>query len=145
MTQKPHFALPALLALLLLLGTLPLAAHASTVSPSPDSVPVYDTVLSDQLAQMQATLDSIAAALAGDAAAPDYSGQLSEIEATLSTIQENTAPSPTPDQMPELEEQLTVWQTPFEEYTLSETLLLILTGVIFTGVVLALFLYARKR
>lgn len=145
MTPKPYSALPALLALLLLLGTLPLATHAATVSPPPDSVPVYDTVLSDQLAQMQATLDSIAAALAGDAAAPDYSGQLSEIEATLSTIQENTAPSPTPDPTPEPEEQPTVWQTPFEEYTLSETLLLILTGIIFTGVVLALFLYARKR
>ena len=108
-----------------------IAAHAEEPQEMPEQTPppasavqVYDPSLYTLLQNMQATLDSIAAAVAPQpdaeqTPAPDYTAQLDEIDSTLSKIQISAEMATAETAQPAALEK------PFEDYTLTETLALI--------------------
>lgn len=95
------------------------------------TVQVYDA----QLEGIQATLDAILECLTAEPTeegqtsdSPDYTAQLSEIENTLSKVEQNTQPS-TP------ETAQNAFEKPFEEYTVQEVV-----SVVFFSVMIVVFL-----
>lgn len=125
---------------LVLLGTLvafqtrAFADEAEPAEPAPvvDAVQVHDT----QLESIQATLDAILEQLTVEPStdeqtpdSPDYTAQLSEIENTLSKVEQNTQPA-TP------ETAQSAFEKPFAEYSVVEVLALLLV----VGVVAVMFL-----
>ena len=126
------------------------AAFAQPVhaeEPVPDSVPgavlVNDTELYSKLDVLQQTLDSISAALAEDEpatpeTAPDYSAQLQVIADELQQVKENTTPA-TPD------EPLPLFERPFEEYSTTDFLLLIVAVLAFCAAAFGLLNAVTNR
>lgn len=121
---------------LVLLGTLvafQTNAFADEVEQTEPSAPVDSTVQvhDAQLESIQATLDAILEQLTAEPStdeqaldSPDYTAQLSEIENTLSKVEQNTQPA-TP------ETAQSAFEKPFSEYSVVEVLVLLLVvGVV---------------
>lgn len=133
---------------LVLLGTLvafqtnAFAEEAEqTVSvPTLDAVQVHDA----QLESIQATLDAILEQLTAEPStdeqapgSPDYTAQLSEIENTLSKVEQNTQPA-TP------ETAQNAFEKPFEEYTVQEVVSVVLFSVVIVVFLCVLVKYALR-
>ncbi len=104
-------------------------AFAEEVIPSDDSSVTEPTIDSGDLAGIQSSLDKIIEILSPseelpeETPAPDYTEQLQQIETTLSNIEQNTQPEePVP--------VVSAFAKPFEEYSVLETLVLLLLLVI---------------
>ena len=130
---------------LVLLGTLvafQTNAFADEVEQTEPSAPVDSTVQvhDAQLESIQATLDAILEQLTAEPStdeqapdSPDYTAQLSEIENTLSKVEQNTQPA-TP------ETAQNAFEKPFEEYTVQEVV-----SVVLFSVVIVVFLYVLVK
>lgn len=133
---------------LVLLGTLvafqtnAFAEEAEQTEPAPtvDAVQVYDA----QLESIQATLDAILEHLTAEPStdeqtpdSPDYTAQLSEIENTLSKVEQNTQPA-TP------ETAQNAFEKPFEEYTVQEVVSVVLFSVVIVVFLCVLVKYALR-
>lgn len=131
---------------LVLLGTLvafqtnAFAEEAEQTEPVPtvDAVQVHDA----QLESIQATLDAILEQLTAEPStdeqapgSPDYTAQLSEIENTLSKVEQNTQPA-TP------ETAQNAFEKPFEEYTVQEVVSVVLFSVVIVVFLCVLVKYA---
>lgn len=141
---KSYFQVASMVVLsLLVLLVYQYRAHAEEVDPTPAPTPAEGTVQvqDQQLVGIQETLDAILEQLAEEPAedapaaeVPDYSGQLTRIESTLSKVEQNTQPS-TP------ETAQSAFEKPFAEYSVVEVLvLLFVVGV----VAVAFFKFAWK-
>lgn len=133
---------------LVLLGTLvafqtnAFAEEAEQTEPASavDAVQVYDA----QLESIQATLDAILEHLTAEPSrdeqtpdSPDYTAQLSEIENTLSKVEQNTQPA-TP------ETAQNAFEKPFEEYTVQEVVSVVLFSVVIVVFLCVLVKYALR-
>lgn len=133
---------------LVLLGTLvafqtnAFAEEAEQTEPASavDAVQVYDA----QLESIQATLDAILEQLTAEPStdeqapdSPDYTAQLSEIENTLSKVEQNTQPA-TP------ETAQNAFEKPFEEYTVQEVVSVVLFSVVIVVFLCVLVKYALR-
>lgn len=114
-------------------------------SVSDSVVSVQDAAVLSRLDSMQETLDAIAVALApeetaqpdeqlnSDLAAPDYSGQLATISNQLGSLQDSVQASTAETAQP------SAFSKSFEEYSVSEVLLLVLVAVAAVFLVLNFF------
>lgn len=133
---------------LVLLGTLvafqtnAFAEEAEQTEPASavDAVQVYDA----QLESIQATLDAILEQLTAEPStdeqapdSPDYTAQLSEIENTLSKVEQNTQPA-TP------ETAQNAFEKPFEEYNVQEIVSVVLFSVAIVVFLCVLVKYALR-
>lgn len=133
---------------LVLLGTLvafqtnAFAEEAEQTEPVPtlDTVQVHDA----QLESIQATLDAILEQLTAEPStdeqapgSPDYTAQLSEIENTLSKVEQNTQPA-TP------ETAQNAFEKPFEEYNVQEVVSVVLFSVVIVVFLCVLVKYALR-
>lgn len=133
---------------LVLLGTLvafqtnAFAEESEQTEPASvvDVVQVYDA----QLESIQATLDAILEQLTVEPStdeqtpdSPDYTAQLSEIENTLSKVEQNTQPA-TP------ETAQNAFEKPFEEYTVQEVVSVVLFSVVIVVFLCVLVKYALR-
>lgn len=133
---------------LVLLGTLvafqtnAFAEEAEQTEPVPtlDAVQVHDA----QLESIQATLDAILEQLTAEPStdeqapgSPDYTAQLSEIENTLSKVEQNTQPA-TP------ETAQNAFEKPFEEYNVQEVVSVVLFSVVIVVFLCVLVKYALR-
>lgn len=110
-------------------------------APAPSSVQVYDPAIYERLDAIQAVLEDISVALTSQndqvetAVAPDYTGQLNNIDSTLSKIQVSTEMATAETAEPAALEK------PFEEYTTTETLVLVVAVLL----IVALFVWFIRQ
>jgi len=142
--EKTNSLGAAVLLVLLIFGIFAMDAHAVSI-PEPDKDPdspsttvtVTAPDLSAKLDILQESLNAIVDLLTPSedepeaTPAPDYTEQLSQIETTLSSIESTVIQSTVETAEPP------VFEKPFDEYTTTETLLLILSGF----ALIAFFLY----
>lgn len=142
--EKTNSLGAVVLLLLLFFGIFAVDAHAVSLpepskdpDPSPTSEPAATPDVSAKLDSMLDSLNTIVDLLtpAEDepetTPAPDYTEQFSQIETTLSSIESTVIQSTVETAEPP------VFEKPFEDYTTTETLLLVLSAF----ALLAFFLY----